>query len=216
MEITQSPYRERLRVLLILYFFSEDYVNEENASLVKVFRSEVKIQKIDFLIRYPSYLCFELLQLYEDVGRPDFATTRRIVSTIFMNNEPQLKTDEMRRFFYGAYEELDNVISFLSSIGLVVFQKKKNVALKDIQKEYFLTAYAVEVIEKGLSTVAPAQWYFDRCAVIKQFFGDLAGSELKNRQYAIEEYRDTPLGTYILDIEHQVKEKYQQLFGQSL
>lgn len=216
MLVTQNPYRERLRVLLILYFFSDPYSSVENPDLVRIFRSEVKIQKIDFLIRYPSYLCYELLRLHEEAGTPNLHDTQTIVSKIFNNEEPQLKTDEMRRFFYGAYEDLDNIIAFLSAVNLVVFRHKKNVALKSIQKEYYLTEYALEKIETGLKVVEATKWYFERCQLIRQYFGDLAGSELKSRQYAIEEYRDTPLGNYIQDIEHQVRTKYQQLFSQTL
>ncbi len=214
--MTNNPYRERLRVLLILYYFSEPYSNDAERNLVSVFHSEVKIQKIDFLIRYPSYLCYELIRLHEETNFPDFATTQYIVSEIFNSHEPQLKTDEMRRFFYGAYEELDEVIAYLSAVDLIVFRQKKSAGLKNVQKEYFLTAYAVDKIENGLSTVPAAQWYFHRCGLIKQYFGDLTGSGFKNRQYAIEEYRDTPLGNYIHDIEQQVRNRFYQLFSQSL
>jgi len=209
-------YRERLRILLILYFFSENYEDSSDSRLARVFRSEVKIQKIDFLIRYPSYLCFELLRLYEETGVPNLHETKEIVTSIFHNKEPQLKTDEMKRFFYGAYEELNGIISYLTSVNLVVFKSQKSAGLKDIKKEYFITHYAIKKNKEGLSTVPAAQWYFIRCQLISQYFGDLNGSALKNRQYAIEEYRDTPLGNYITDIENQVKTKYYYLFNQSL
>lgn len=211
-----APYRERLRILLILYFFSEPYQDAADSRLARVFRSEVKIQKIDFLIRYPSYLCYELLRLHEETGNPDLADCQRIVSAIFQQQEPQLKTDEMRRFFYGAYAELDNIISFLVSVDLVVFRSRKSTDLRDIKKEYFLTHNGIEKIEQGLRAVPVAQWYIARCELIRHFFGDLAGSELKNRQYEIEIYRDTPLGMYIADIEEQVRLKYFELFKQPL
>lgn len=211
-----NPYRERLRILLILYFFSEPFDNSLQPTFVRVFRSEVKIQKIDFLIRYPSYLCYELMRLYEERGSPNFTDLREIIKTIFDHHEPQLRTDEMIRFFYGAYEELDDILVFLKSVGLVDVSSRKSVGLRDIQKEYFLTKYGVDKIEKNLYSIQAARWYFDRCELIKQYFGDLSGSAFKNRQYDIEVYRETPLGNYITDIEHLVKEKYSDLFHTQL
>lgn len=209
-------YRERLRVLLILYFFSEEYNDDRNKDVVLLFKSEVKIQKIDFLIRYPSYLCYELLRLHEETNFPDKPDVQKIVSHIFLSKEPQLRTDEMRRFFYGAYEELDEIISFLVSVNLVVFKSRKSVDLKDINKEYYLTSFAKSKIEKALLQIPGVQWYSDRCKLIKEYFNDLSGSEFKNRQYEIEVYRDTPLGNYINDIEIEVREKYSLLFNKNL
>lgn len=211
-----APYKERLRILLILYFFSEAYTNDLEPDLAKVFYSEVKIQKIDFLLRYPSYLCFELLRLHQETGVPTAADAQQLVSTIFQNGEPELRTDEMKRFFFGAYQDLDDIIGFLKSVGLVDFRKQTSLGLKDIRKAYFLTQVGVQKIEQGLANVPAAGWYFSRCALIKRYFADASGTQLKNRQYAIEEYRETPLGDYIQDIENSVRAEYFTLFNSRL
>ena len=117
-----DSYRKRLRVLLILYFFSEDTEDAINSELVKIFRTETKIQKIDFLIRYPSYLCFELLRLVEEDTGQNIEEIKETVKLIFKDNEPKLRTDEMKRFFYGAYEELDDIVAFLKSVSLVEYR----------------------------------------------------------------------------------------------
>jgi hypothetical protein len=179
-------YRERLRILLILYFFSEPVDDPADARLARVFRSEVKIQKIDFLIRYPCYFCFELLRKHEEEDAPSVEDAKAIVRMVFDNQEPAIKTDEMRRFFYGAYEELDAIIAFLASVDLVVFKSRQSAGLLSIQKEYFLTRFGIEQIEQGLTQVPAAKWYIHRCELICQYFGDLSGSQLKNRQYEIE------------------------------
>lgn len=211
-----APYRERLRVLLILYFFSEEYSEPLEPTLVRVFYSEVKIQKIDFLLRYPSYLCFELLRLHQETGVPNSADVQRIVSNIFAKGEPELRTDEMKRFFFGAYQDLDDIIGFLKSVGLVEFRKQTSMGLKDIRKAYFLTQDGVQRIKQGLASVPSASWYFERCQLIKRYFADASGTQLKNRQYAIEEYRETPLGDYIQDIEATVRAEYFTLFNTQL
>lgn len=205
-----------MRVLLILYFFSEAYAEPLEPTLARVFYSEVKIQKIDFLLRYPSYLCFELLRLHQETGVPSGADVQQIVSNIFAKGEPELRTDEMKRFFFGAYQDLDDIIGFLKSVGLVEFRKQTSMGLKDIRKAYFLTQDGIQRIERGLANVPSALWYFDRCQLIKRYFADASGTHLKNRQYAIEEYRETPLGDYIQDIEAMVRTEYFTLFNTQL
>lgn len=211
-----APYRERLRIMLILYFFSEEYAEPLEPTLARVFYSEVKIQKIDFLLRYPSYLCFELLRLHQETGVPSATDVQQIVSNIFAKGEPELRTDEMKRFFFGAYQDLDDIIGFLKSVGLVEFRKQTSMGLKDIRKAYFLTQDGIQRIERGLANVPSAYWYFDRCQLIKRYFADASGTQLKNRQYAIEEYRETPLGDYIQDIEAIVRTEYFTLFNTQL
>jgi hypothetical protein len=61
--------------------------------------------------------------------------------------------------------------------------------------------------------VPAAGWYFSRCALIKRYFADASGTQLKNRQYAIEGYREIPLGDYIQDIENSVRAEYSQQPG---
>lgn len=209
-------YRQRLRILLILYFFSEPFDSSTEPELARIFRSEVRIQKIDFLLRYPSYFCYELLRLHEESNTPDGSTTRTIIKQVFTNEEPDIRTDHMRRFFYGAYEELDSIISFLISVNLVKFKSRQSTGLLAIRKEYYLTHFALDRIEQGLAAVPAAQWYFDRCGLIQHYFGDLSGTQLKDRQYAIDNYQNTPLNSYISDIEEQVRSRFSVLFQEEL
>jgi hypothetical protein len=211
-----APYRERLRILLILYYFSDKLENELDDRLVRVFYSEVKIQKVDFLIRYPSYLCHELLRLHEESGIPSKMEVSGLIESIFSSKEPQLRTDDMQRFFFGAYEELDDIIAFLKGIDFVDFRSRKDVSFRDVQKAYYITKLGASKIEMVLPSIEAAQWYIARCQLIKYYFGNQSGSDLKQRQYEIEVYKETPLGDYIADIEEKVKTKYFNLFGINL
>ena len=209
----ETNYKERLRVLLILYFFSETHPGQNEYA--KVFRTETRIQKINFLLRYPSYLSYELLNLHEETGLPHAKDTKNVIKQIFSSEEPKLRTDEMKRFFYGAYEELDDIIGFLKSVQLIDVGKYK-VGLKTPQKEYYITNFGQDKIEKALLTIPSAQWYIQRCQLIKTYFGDLSGNALRVRQYEIEEYKTTLLNQYIADIEDKVRMKYLTLFDETL
>lgn len=102
-----TSYRDRLRILLILYFFSENYSDNSTPELVKVLYSEVKIQKIDFLIRYPDYLCFELMKQKTSANSDDI---KKIIKNIYNSKEPDVRKEEMLRYIYGAYEDIDDII----------------------------------------------------------------------------------------------------------
>ncbi len=94
-------YKDRIRIFYIIYFFSEMYAGSENEDCCKVLNTEVKIQKLDFLIRNPDYLCFELLEVCNrnDIDKNEI---KGIVKNIFYSHEPQIRRLEMERFFVCA------------------------------------------------------------------------------------------------------------------
>ncbi|MFS3927303.1 hypothetical protein ACL9SP_01425 [Priestia flexa] len=215
-----NSYRDKLRILLILYFFSEEITQNESqdADHAKIFKSEVRIQKIDFLIRYPDYLAYELLGL---LNKPEFAhlkeDIKEQVKRIFKSNEPEIRREEMLRYFFGAYEEIDHIIAFFISTGFVVYKSKKNTLGREFDKLYYLTKYGVNKIDTEiLRKLNKAEWYEERCQLIKKYFGDLTGTELKVRQYEHEQYRNTPINKYIKGIQKEVKSKFYEFFGEEL
>jgi hypothetical protein len=80
------------------------------------------------------------------------------------------------------------------------------------QKEYYLTNYGVEKIEKGLAKLSSLKWYVDRCELIKKYFGDLSGTELKQMQYEHPEYRDANWNEKIQDIETRVRKRFEEQY----
>ncbi len=208
-------YKDRIRILLIIYFFSEDFSDPSNPEYKKVLRSEVKIQKIDFLLRNPDYLAYELLDIAtEDDSQKNEIKT--IIKDIFNSNEPVLRRLDMERFFFGAYEDIDDIIGFLKGLGLIGFSSKKRIDLKTIEKRYFVTKTAINKIESALSSFKFLQWYIDRCLLIKKFFGNLTGTQLKVSQYKIDEYNNTTYRNYIETIETKVKEKFYSIYSEKI
>lgn len=208
-------YKDRLRIFLILYYFADDYSSEEFPEYKRVFKSEVRIQKLDFLLRNPDYLSYELLQLI--YTKPELkAEIKDIVKSIYLSSEPQLRRLEMERFFFGAYEDIDDVISFLSSIDFIKFTSKKSSDLKTIEKQYFVTQYAISKVDSVIDDLPAIEWYINRCMLIKKYFGNLLGSNLKVSQYKIEEYKNTSFKKIIGEISETVKDSFHQIYTERL
>lgn len=208
-------YKDRLRIFMILYLFSEDYVDEEHPLRKKLFKSEVRIQKIDFLIRNPDYLAYELLSRARNNSNIRIEIKDEI-KEIVKEKEPVLRRLEMERFFFGAYEDIDDVIAFLKSIGFVEFSSKKSMDLKTIEKQYYITSLAIENFEKKIDSLSALKWYVNRCSLIKRYFGDLKGTDLKVSQYKIEEYRNTSYKEVIGSIYPLVVEEFSNLYNEVL
>lgn len=209
-------YQSRLRVLFIIYFFSQSYCNPEEPHRKTIFETEVRIQKIDFLIRNPDYLAYELLSLAKETKLENDHKIRFIVKRIFKDNEPILRKREMERFFFGAYEDLDDIIAFLKAYGLIEFESEKSTSGYVIGKKYFVTSYGENKIINGLTKVPAITWYSDRCKLINEYFGSLSGNELKMRQYQIQKYNDTPLHEHIDSVEKEANRMYVEMYGEAL
>lgn len=209
-------YKDRLRIFLILYVFSEPHTDEELPDARKIFQSEQRIQKIDFLLRNPDYLCYELLEKAKsDTSiQPEIKT---IIKDIFANKEPIFKRLEMERFFFGAYEDIDDVIAFLQGIGFIDFSSKKRADLKTtIEKKYYIMQYAIDKFENVIDSLPSIQWYINRCNLIKKYLGNLSGSQLRVSQYQIDEYKNTSYNEYIGSITGIVSHEFNKLYSESL
>lgn len=210
-----KTYKDRIRIFLILYIFSEDYTDKKNPHFKKIFVTETKIQKIDFLLRSPDYLALELLYFAED-GSHDKNEIKLIVKSIFQSEEPIFRRLDMEKFFFGAYEDIDDTIAFLKGIGFIDFSSTKRTDLKTVDKKYYVTDYAIERVKNNIPKLPSLQWYVDRCNLIQKYFGDKTASDLKRMQYEIEEYKDTTLRDHIKNIQEKVRTQYLEFYGETL
>lgn len=209
-------YKDRIRIFLILYIFSEEYSDINRPNLKKIFESEVRIQKLDFLLRNPDYLCHELLLIVKNQSNLEMEI-KNVVRNIFSKNEPVIRKEEMLRFFYGAYEDIDNIIAFLKSIDFIHFESKRTSDLKKVvSKKYYITEIALSKFDDDISNFPALKWYVDRCNLIKKYFGDLSGSDLKVAQYQVAEYKNTSLNDYIGNIVEQVETEFFDIYLEPL
>lgn len=215
METSLRKFRDRLRIIIILYTFCERLEKGSNGNY-GVFRTETKIQALDFLLRYPDFLSMELMDLMDNDLSVDRTEIQKIVQDIYQSREPDLRVEEMEKFFHGAYESIDDVVAFLVSVGFVKHESKKRTDGKKYDKSYYITHGCADKIESNLKIIPTVTWYFERCQLIKKYFNHFSGSELKKRQYRYSEYRDISYRNHIRNINDKVRSTFAQRFNTQL
>jgi len=208
-------YQDRVRIFLLLLYFSKDYEDPNFPERKKIFESEIRIQKLDFLLRNPDYFAYELLH-YAKEHCSQRNEIKKLIKEIFNSKEPELRRLDMEKFFFGAYEDIDDVIAFLKSIDFIDFTSKKDSELKTVSKKYYITNDALTKVDHYPIDKTSLKWYLDRCRLIHKYFGHLSGNQLKAMQYEVYEYRDTRYGEYISGIPDLVIKEYFELFGEQL
>lgn len=208
-------FRDRLRIIIILYTFCEK-LEDNQSDYYGVFRTEIKIQAIDFLLRYPDFLSFELMDLTDHDSAIDSLEIKQIIQQIYKSKEPEIRVEEMEKFFHGAYESIDDVILFLVSIDFLKYESKKSVDGKKYDRKYFITNFCVEKIKTGLQDIPSAKWYFDRVKLIKKYFSKFSGTELKTRQYKYSEYSKVSYRSYIMSVNEKVEKAFKEKYNEEL
>jgi hypothetical protein len=208
--------RQAVRLLFIMRYCGEQL--DQPLPLFELFEywieSEIKLQKLDFWVRYPDYLSYNLLS---GIGLDPKLTKRRdeikdIVKQIFLYREPVIRCVPMQRFLRGAYEPVDHVMSFLVSRSLVRGRRLQQAN----RNAFYLTGKGAAVVEQLRVDCPETQWYVTRCQLIYSFFGHLSGNKIREIQYDNSTYRLTKLTNIIRSVEPEVRQMYQELFGEEL
>ncbi|TAJ07947.1 hypothetical protein DMA11_21875 [Marinilabiliaceae bacterium JC017] len=208
-------FRDRLRIIIILYTFCDRLQNDPNGYF-GVFRSEIKIQALDFLLRYPDFLSMELMDLVDNDKTLDQDIVKNTIINIYQNKEPNIRVEEMEKFFHGAYESIDAVIAFHVSVGFLKHDSKKRTDGKNYDKNYYITQYCANKIETHLKSIPALEWYFNRCELIKKYFNQFTGTILKERQYRYAEYSNISYRSHIQNINDKVKLTFTKRFNHQL
>jgi len=213
------------RLLLILHQFSvpcEDLVKHAKfypkREVERHFRSEYHLQKLDFLVRYPGYFAYEIIELHrmKVATASNSDVVRAEVHSILNDREPELRTQPFRRFWYGAHERLNEVEAWWHARGLVFTGIERRTDGKP-QKHYFLTAEAGKVANTLINVVPHAHWYDVRIRLIRQFFGTLSANGIRNLQYSHPTYCNAQIARTIPDLPiREVIAHYERVFGEPL
>lgn len=163
---------------------------------------QARLQAMDFWMRYPDYLADELLNEYAAGRMGGEAVT--IASEILASREPDIRRFPMIRWFFGAYEPLDDALALLRSVGFVTVRRSGTP--EQVQRhDYFLLSAGREGARKLCADVPEFAWYAIRAELVGRVAGQTGGAALKDRQYKQMEYAKTALGDRIASIEDRVR-----------
>jgi len=204
--MNRNPYRDALRVLFIIRAGGTP-PEPKPQHVASIFRGEARLHAFDFWIRNPDYLAAELLDLFEASRDLAYLTA---VESIFVNEEPDLRRLPMIRYFFGAFDRLDDSLSLLRSRELIQITGVKN--SQKVQETDFL------LMEKGerfcltcLKEAPLLHWYSERAQLVGSIAGDRSGSALKQQQYERASYAETAIGGIIPSIAAEVAARLEQL-----
>jgi hypothetical protein len=214
------------RLLLILHQFAIEPTAATAAlqcwprrPIRRHFSPEYYLQKLDFLVRYPAYLAFELTELHR-LGVPaaaDKGAVQRSVQLVLRSREPELRTLPFRKFWRGAYEPIDHVEAWWYAKELVyvgIEPRGEAGSVGRPQKHYFLTVRGEEAAQALPAAVEHSRWYVERIRLIHRFFGALTPPQVKSLQYAHPSYRAAQIGEFIPDLAvEDISQNFRQVFG---
>jgi hypothetical protein len=208
---TASRTQDAIRLLMLLNAAAEPFetgghVDDDTAvtSAVGVVRSQVRLQKLDFWVRNPDYLANELLNDYEN-GDGD-PTLLGLADEILSSEEPELRTYPMLRWLFGAYEPLDDALAILASAGLII--RRIRGTLEHVNRhDYYLLQAGRELADSAAAEYEPLSWYAARSYLVVQLTRGQGATQLKDRQYLVDEYVNTPHGQTIPSIARRARER---------
>lgn len=211
-----EPYRPEatknqhaIRVLVLLDTCGEPVSATDPDGFVKVVRSELRLQALDFWLRNPDYLADQVISKVA-AGELNAARYLPVAQDLLEGSEPNLHWYPMPKWLRGAYEALDDSFSILQSYGLAEVRRKGNPPQR-YRNEFFLTtagvAAAVEVAADPLLS-----WYGKQAELVGLVAGSDKGGRLKERQYEQAEYAQTQLGMRIASIAPMVRERLDTQF----
>lgn len=193
-----------LRILVLLDRTGDDVMEGDPQTAVKAVRSELRLQAMDFWMRNPDYLADEVISQIEDKKLP--GTYLRVARGLLEDPEPDLRYYPMPRWFYGAYEAIDDAMSLLQTYGLAVFRRSGEPGTKSYRNQLFLTAVGADAVAE-LSTGNVLSWYTRQAELVAKVAGETIGSQLKDRQYQQATYAGTELGLQIAPIAAYVRSR---------
>jgi hypothetical protein len=185
---------------------------------VRHFAPQYYLQKLDFLLRYPRYFAYELIDLHAKSEGPaaDRSAARETIIYALRDREPEMYTEPFLKFMRGAYERLDNVESWWSSRRLVHVEWEIRTTGPP-WKHYFVTPKGLELAGTLKENVEHAKWYAARIGQIHRYMGHLSASELKARQYRHEAYSQAQYHEHIPDLpDEAISGYYREVFGEVL
>jgi hypothetical protein len=192
-----------IRLLAVIGYIGDPVGGNDPAGTAKVIRSELRLQALDFWLRNPDYLADEFVTAVEAGCLPRRYLT--VAEGLLTDPEPALHHFPMPKWFFGAYEPVDDAFALLDVYGLAQI-RRLGVPPKRDRSQFFLTDAGLTAAEE-LATDPILGWYVSQARLVGEIAGNDTGTQLKLRQYAQEEYAEAKWGTTIESIGDQVTKR---------
>lgn len=203
---TTTRQQDAVRLLVLLYVCgSEPVADLPREDAVTEIRGEARVQALDFWLRNPDYLAFELLELNNEQPSSDLVTAAQALLEQRDRHFPTI------RFFFGAYSELDGALNLLRCYELA--WEVRRAPSQKRRRDFYLLKAGSELVESRLKTSEDLNWYFDRAELVRLVAGERGGDELKQFQKRLDEYGDIKWGRYIEPVHERVIERLRDLEG---
>lgn len=202
----RTLYQDAIRLLFILVHGSKPLPEAANSD-PGIFRGKTRLHAMDFWVRYPDYLAFEMINLFKSGGQERLLSE---AERIFQSNEPDLRCVPMIRYKFGAFERIDDALSPLVSKGLIRISGKKR-GQDILEVDYLISQRAFSLIKEIPRDFPALEWYERRAQLVVEISGNRKGRMLKERQYEHMAYAGTKLGGVIPTIAEEVKRQIEEL-----
>lgn len=193
-----------LRLLVLIDRTGEETAEGDPPTATKAVRSELRLQAMDFWMRNPDYLADEIISQVEAGVLSD--SYLQIARSLLEDPEPDLHYYPMPRWFYGAYEAIDDAMALLETYGLATFRRSGEPGAKSHRNQLFLTSLGANAVAE-LSGDSVLGWYSRQAELVALVASDTVGSKLKERQYEQATYAGTELGLDIAPIAEHVQKR---------
>jgi hypothetical protein len=193
-----------IRLLVLMDRTGDPVADGDPSAAVKAVRSELRLQAMDFWMRNPDYLADELISAVESGALADGMLD--IARSLLDDPEPDLHYYPMPRWFYGAYEAIDDAMALLETYGLATFRRSGEPGSKSYRNQMFLTAAGEHAVAE-LTADPVLGWYVRQAELVALVAGDTVGGKLKERQYEQATYAGTELGLDIAPIAERVRQR---------
>ena len=203
MEQVASRLQHALRLLSLLRICGDPVGGGDPPGTTAVIRSEKRLQALDFWLRNPDYLADEILNLVESRTLEHCWTDT--ATKLLTESQPQLHHYPMPKWFYGAYEAVDDAMALLQTYGLAEV-RRRGAPPKRLQNSFFLTEAGAAAADE-LGAAQGLAWYISQARLVHLVAGPDSGNKLKMRQYAQEEYASTRWGRSISSVAEQVRKR---------
>ncbi len=207
--MANTDYRDAVRILFLLNEkASEPNLDPStNVEFPLRFKGEMRLQALDFWVRYPDYLADELVAQFDSTGdRTKLAAAR----SIFDANEPSERAIPMLRKYYGAYEHLDTVMAILAMSRLVKPITLQN-SLGKNRQHFLISGKVADLCQEIVSDHPIFDWYLQRARLVVEVADGRGGVALKARQHQQKEYHDSKIGDLIPTIAERVQKRLEEI-----